>query len=224
MENEMTTTISSGIAAGHCDTWEELRAVQQQHAVDDIGVIVDSGFGAKSDAEVYRQCARFCEFEPQGQGQRPLAMGWMPAKGMPTRKRWRDDSGLWLPYYLRTIDPYSGTADAGQVEMSLFEFSGDFFKDLLDGMRDPKRAQDTGVTWTVHASMATDEYWQHMDAEIKTAVRNKRTGKTVWEWHPRSQRWPNHLLDCEVMQVAIALFYGLLTAQPEEETHGRDNP
>jgi hypothetical protein len=149
-------------------------------------------------------------------------MGWMPAKGMPTRKRWKDTKGLELPYYLRTIDPYSGTAEAGNVEISLFEFASEWFKDVLETMRDPRRSVETGVTWTVPRAMATDEYWRHMDAEIKDAVRNKRTGKTTWCWRQRSARWPNHLLDCEVMQVAAAVFLGLLAIK--EDSDGNAEP
>lgn len=204
---------SHGVAAGSCDTWEDLREIQLKHSVKDVGVVVDSGYGARDDAEVYRSCARFCERIPTETG-RPELIGWMPAKGMPTRRRWKDDAtGLMIPYYMRKIDPYVGTADAGSVAMSLFEFSGDFFKDVLESLRGGKG----GFTWAVSESVATEDYWRHMDAEIKTAVHNKKTGRTTWQWAKRSARWPNHLLDCEVMQVAAATFYGVFTINEEQE-------
>jgi hypothetical protein len=211
------TAASCGIVAGSCETWEDLRDIQVANGVHDVGVVVDSGYGARDDAEVYRTCARFGAIVPQGKDRRPLCLGWMPAKGMPSRRRWRDEKGQHLPYYLRNIDPFSGTGDAGQVDMSLFEFSGDFFKDVLSAMRDPARSKDTRVEWSVSKAMATTEYWRHMDGEVKTEVRNKRNGRTVWEWHLRSDRWPNHLFDCEVQQVAAAMFFGLLSIPMEDK-------
>jgi hypothetical protein len=134
----------------------------------------------------------------------------MPAKGMPGRKRWPDlKTRLMLPYYLRGIDPFCGTADSGRVEMSLFEFSGDFFKDVLDALR--KGAAQT--KWEVSVQMSTDEYWKHMDAEVKEPIYSKQTGRTRFEWRLRAQRWPNHLLDCEVMQVALATYYGMMSVE-----------
>ena len=204
---------SHGIEAGAVDTWEEVRAKQLEHGVEDIGVVVDSGYGARDDAEVYRQCARFCSMVPNARSERMLALGWMPAKGFPSRKRWRDEAtGLQVPYYLRGIDPFIGTSDAGKVEMSLFEFSGDFFKDVLDSLR----RNQSAYKWSVPDSMATEDYWRHMDSNIKMAKANKRTGRVAWEWIKRSAHWPDHLNDCEVMQTAAAMFYGIFN--PEEQT------
>ena len=193
-------TESEGIDAGPLDTIEEVRGKQIEHNIADAAVMLDSGFGAKSDAEIYRNCARFCEAVERNDAL-PLLIGWMPAKGMPSRKTWKDkESGLLLPYYLRGIDPFLGMSEAGQYEMSLFEFAGDYFKDILENMR---KGAD-GWQWKVSADVATDEYWRHMDGEIKVAEFSKRTGRTVHQWKPRSQHWPNHLFDCEVQQVALA--------------------
>lgn len=196
---------SKGVAAGPLDTWEGLRSVQHAHGIPDVCVSVDSGFGAKSDSEVYKNCARFSELEPIGNN-RVMALGWMPSKGMPGRKRWKEpETGLLIPWYLASVDPYIGTAAAGEVTQNLFEFSADFFKDILQAMREKK----AGLTWEVVAEVATEEYWQHLDAEVKTAVFNKITGRTTYEWRKRSSHWPNHLLDCETLQVAFATFHKL---------------
>jgi len=208
---------SHGLEAGSVDTWDDVRTMQQRPGatVDDVGVVVDSGYGARDDAEVYRQCARFCSIVDSGRGGgRPVALGWMPAKGFPSRKRWKEEeSGLLVPYYLRGIDPFMGTAQAGQVEMNLFEFAGDFFKDVLDNLRKGK----AGYKWTVADSVATEEYWRHLDSNIKSAVFNKRTGRTTWSWTKRSKTWPDHILDCEVMQPAVAMFFGLFKLEEINE-------
>lgn len=202
---------STAVSAGPIETWEDIRAIQQAHKVNDVAVVIDSGFGARDDAEVYRNCARFCEAMRTNAG-KPELVGWMPAKGMPTRRRWKhEESGLMIPYYMRKIDPFVGTAQAGQFGMSLFEFAGDAFKDILEMLR----AGRGGYKWSVVDTVATEEYWRHLDAEIKTASFNKNTGKTTYQWRPRSRHWPNHMLDCEVMQVAAATVYKLFTL-PEE--------
>jgi hypothetical protein len=209
---------SEAVFAGSFNSWEEVERIQAQHAVPDVGVLVDSGFGSRSDVDVYSSCVKHCEIVTRTFGQLPSAIGWQPCKGFPSRRRWRDDAtGLWLPYFLRPTDPFLGTANAGQVEILLFEFSADFFKDLLELLR----RQQGPHRWTVGRQIATDVYWQHLDGETKEAVRNPRTGKTSYVWKKRSSHWPNHLFDCEVMQLAGASFYGLLDlGEPEPEPAG----
>ena len=202
---------SEGIAAGSADTWEELRSLQLADGIPDTRVLVDSGWGARSDSDVYKNCARFSELQPLPEN-RAIALGWIPTKGMPGRKRWKDpESGLYVPWYLAPVDPFQGTAGAGQVTMNLLEFTGDFFKDVLANLR----AGKGGHKWKVPESMANEEYWRHMDAEVKTAVLNPRTGRTTYEWRKRSQHWPNHWFDDEVQQVAGASFLRFFNLEGE---------
>jgi hypothetical protein len=67
--------------------------------------------------------------------------------------------------------------------------------------------------------MATDEYWHHMDAEKKDQVYSRKTGRVTHKWRPRTQKWPNHIFDCEVMQVVAAIFFDRLklTSDASEE-------
>lgn len=205
-----TSGHSEAVEAGPLDTWEEIEAVQKSHHIPDVGVFIDSGWGARSDADVYGACMRRCEVVARPSEDfelLPAAIGWQPCKGFPGRKRWKsEDTGLWLPYYLRAMDPFLGTAHAGQVEMSLFEFAGDFFKDILDMMRTRRSPHE----WSVPGSVATETYWRHLDGEIRDTRRNPKTGRTTYAWKKRSTAWPNHLFDCEVMQIAAASFFGLL--------------
>lgn len=201
---------SIGIAAGPLDTWEEVEEAQAKHAVPDAGMIIDSGYGAKSDAEVYRTCARHCVLHGG------FAIGWMPAKGQPSRKRWRNKkTGLYLPWFVTSIDPYIGTSQSGAVSMDLFEFAGDFFKDILEGLRAGRGAN----TWAITPELDNEEYWRHMDGEVKTATRNNKTGYVSYGWQPRSKHWPNHMLDCEVMILAAANYLGLLSTTEQEGTN-----
>lgn len=192
------------VDCGPLDTWEDVKAKQLQHEVLPPHVIVDSGYGARTNAEVYRRCADYGEIyiptEDEDHQQRPRMLGWIPAKGFPGDKRWRDpETSSWVQYYIRQIDPYEGTASAGRVEGILMEFSSDTHRDILEDLRTGR----SGHAWTVLESAANETYWKHMDSHYK------QDG----EWKKRSERWPDHMNDCEIMQVVAARFYRVFSTE-----------
>jgi hypothetical protein len=130
--------------------------------------------------------------------------GWLAAKGFPSRKRWRAKTGEMLPYRLHAYDPFHGTADQGKYGDYLFEFSGDYFLDLLELLRSGKAPE----TWAVAEGAADKEYWRHMEGKMRDSDGN---------WVKRSRRWPDHLADCEKMQVAFAYYLGLLRGAPQAD-------
>ena len=217
------------ISAGSCDDWADIEAVQKFHKVRDVGVFIDSGFGAKSDAEVYRVCAQHGEICRQDKTYKghatfglPVSVGWNPCKGFEESKRWKEtETGLMLPYTLRSTDPYLGTSDAGKLMINLLEFSAEFFKDILASLR----AGKGGFKWTVCdtsfrqvigenvTSCAMDIYWRHMDGQVKAMVQNKFTGKVSYQWVRRNKHWPDHMYACEYMQIAAASLLGLLPVE-----------
>lgn len=194
--------------AGHLDTWDDVRAKQLEHSIPDACVVVDSGDKTKGTGDsVYVQCARFSTIcPPRAKGSKPTLIGWTPSKGMPGHKRWRNSEGVYVPYYIRAIDPYDGTSRAGAVEIGLFEFSGDFFKDILDSMR-KKRGS---TVWSVEKAIATEEWWKHLDAEHKAKFFSRKTRRAEEMWIKKSRHWPNHLLDCVVGATAYAAYGGKL--------------
>lgn len=195
---------SRAIDAGPLDTWHDVREKQRQHGVQDTHVVIDSGYDAPS---VYAECLRWGRFFRRD-GRVPLWVGWMPAKGMP-RRGWRNPkSGVDEPFYLRGIDPRVGdnAGRQGNLELKLLEFGTDTTKDILERLRKGK----TGTRWEVAERVATPDYWRHLDCEQKVARLSAATGRTTWTWLPRSSKWPNHMADCEVMQVAAALFFNRL--------------
>ena len=196
---------SQGIEAGPLDSWQdvELRQKAPENNIKDVCCAMESGFGARSEHEVYFECARHGTFVDRPD-KRPLHIGWIATKGMPGRKRWRNEDGLLMPYALRPIDPFYGRSGGGVVEMNLLEFSADFFKDILESLRQGKG----GHKWTVLESCSTEVYWHHLDSEVKKAVFNKMTGKVVHQWCPRSKYWPNHLHYCETMQLVQQTMFG----------------
>lgn len=195
---------SRAIDAGSADTWQDIRDKQLQHGVQDVHVIIDSGYDAPT---VYAECLRYGRFIART-GRVPLFVGWMPSKGMP-RRGWRNSkTGLDEPFYLRGIDPRVGDNAGGQnrLELKLLEFGTDTTKDILERLRKGK----TGTRWEVSEKVAGPEYWRHLDCENKVPRLSSATGRTTWTWLPRSSKWPNHMADCEVLQIAAAIFHNRL--------------
>lgn len=207
---------SEAIDAGSLDTWDDVAAKQKEHGVDDRRVIIDSGFGAKSDSQVYRTCAEHSDVwvhngRPVSVGGLCGIIGWRPCKGIAGRRRWPDKAtGTDQPYMIRAIDPFIGTVKQGKFGMELFEFSSDLFADVLHELGENKRT----FKWTVSERAGTQDYWSHWDSEVKAWVFTKGKTKGVWTWRLRAPKWPNHLRDCEKMQVAAATLLGLLTIDP----------
>jgi len=91
-----------------------------------------------------------------------------------------------------------------------FQFAGDLFLSLLNGLRKgPEKA--AGLRWELvelpcgpemPGAVRVDEvtYRRHLDAKRCEPRAARR--RVVWEWTKRSSRWPDHLLDCEVTQIA----------------------
>lgn len=159
---------SEAIAAGHCDTWDELREIPGRFGVGkgltyaNAGVMIDSGFGAYENAEVMRNCfamaTQFLWRNPSTKEfvnyERPdyqpfAADGWLPCKGFPSRKRWTD-TGVSLPWRMHVDDPFKGTSEAGQYRHYVFEYAAEFFMDKLADLR----GQRSGYLWAVAKDMA----------------------------------------------------------------------
>lgn len=173
---------SEGIVAGHCDSFDELAAIQKSNGVPDVSVTVDSGYDTNS---VYEACSAHGEMI-QG-----YILGWRPTKGA-GKRTWRNDRKLEVPYFGKYIDPMGGTTRAGQGVLELFHFSDHYYEFILSALRDPKRG--LGYRWAVSQQMdkATfgdgSTYWRHLDAHIFDGQSFKKRYKTV----------PDHLLDCEI--------------------------
>lgn len=220
---------SEGVQCGMADTVDELRAVQIAQGIPDAGVLIDSGYGAMREAEIYRECVRFGELRPRRTGF-PIHIGWMPCKGFPKLKRWplevKNAQGKLIarhsvPYYLRAMDPFRGTTESGKIEMSLFEFSSKYYEDILASLRNSKLKH--GYTWGVSKEMDAAKfddgttYWKHMDGHILKRIENKFTGLAREEYCQRHRDWPDHLLDCEISQVAAAHFFEFFNPEIERK-------
>lgn len=200
---------SRAVDAGSLETWQDLRDKQLEHGVADTHVCIDSGYDA---ATVYAECLRYGKMVARP-NKIPLFVGWLPSKGQP-RRGWRDNrTQVEVPFFLRGIDPRVGSQSGGKLELKLLEFATDTNKDILERLRRGHVAQ----RWEVADKVAVHEYWRHMDAEHKMARLSASNGRTTYTWLPRNLKWPNHLFDCEVQQIALALFHNRLRLNPNEQ-------
>ncbi len=190
--------LSRVIDFGNCDTWEECADVQEALKITDNHVGVDSG---KFAEEVYEVCLRHGKLASPP-GRIPVFVGWTPMKGFGDRQRWTDKAtGLQMPFFLS-----SAPLPHRRFRLPLLEFSGGMIKDMLWRMRRGK----TKHRLEFSKQAATDEFFRHLDGEVRRQVLSKETRRLEWQWRPRSANWPNHGLDCMCEQVAMALFHKVL--------------
>ncbi len=191
------------VAWGAAWNWEELATVQARHGVENKRVFLDSGHAATT---VYEQCIRHAEPIETANG--VVYVGWTPCKGFSGRQHWQM-SGERKLYNLT----FAAAAMRDDVRLPLLEFAVNPIKDLLLALRRKR----TAIRWEVPGDVANEVYWKHLDAEQLREVANPRTGAVRLEWVLRNKRTPNHLLDCEVMQIAAAIMLRVLTIDPTEQ-------
>lgn len=200
---------STAIDCGSAETIEELDEIQKRHEVADERVVIDSGFGARTDIEVYRLCAE--RGQPQNGGPPQFILGWIAAKGQEGNKQWRDEeTGAQVPVVLTNVDPFVGTSRGGQFLVGLMQFSADKIKDIHAMLI------ERGLFRASERVMASEEYNMHNRAEVRAVI--VRKNKTRWGWMKRHHTIPDHLRDCEIMQVAFAMLLGLLDAGTEKHS------
>jgi hypothetical protein len=154
-----------------------------------------------------------------------MHIGWIPWEGQ--KGDWRkvdEEEGTSRPWGLSRY----GVPLSRRVGYNLhsFQFAGDFFLSLLSRFRKgPDHAG--GLRWElvpfpcgpeVQGAHRVDEetYRRHLDAKRyePRAVRRR----VVWEWVKRSSRWPDHLLDCEIAQIAWAALFNRLPMAKEDDS------
>ena len=59
-----------------------------------------------------------------------------------------------------------------------------------------------------------DLYWRHLDSHVLRPQAN-RAGRIKHVWVKRNQKWPDHLHDCEIMQLAMVMLWNDLVTSSE---------
>lgn len=210
-----------------CDDWVTLERIQRAHGILDHHVCIDS---RHNPDEVREQCLA------HGKAVRGMSVGWTPWDGQ--RADWRhvdERTGQSHPWGLSRYGvplprPYP-------IRLHSLNFAGDFFWLILQRLRKgPERAG--GLRWELSefpcglqidgAEVVNEEtYRRHLDAKLQKPRAVRR--KVVFEVEKRSSKWPDHLLDCEIAQIAWATLHGrfprvdnevkLTEPQSEDATH-----
>jgi len=184
--------------AGTVDEWDRIRERQVDLGVDDHRVLIDSGYDSMN---VYSRCFAWGKLSPGGPGQKPIHIGWTPAKGRDGTATWKDKAKQPRVYGMG----WAAAADQTR-RLPLIEFAADAALDILTTLRAGEK-RSHGIRWEVPAPAAHDAYWDQLDAKRKVTRYAARTGKVIHEWQKRSRRAPDHYLDCEVMQVIAAMVH-----------------
>jgi hypothetical protein len=106
----------------------------------------------------------------------------------------------------RFYSPIKRAAVPGGQARYMF-WASDPVKDVLASLR-------AGGGWQVPADVG-DDYVRQLRGETKRERINKTTGRSEWRW---VKVGPNHYLDCEAMQVAVALALQILPSPEPVKT------
>lgn len=186
------------VEAFTCNEWEEMRAHQLRLGVPDHRVAIDCKHMGE---EVYSNCSKWgVRTVTQGQSRH---VGWLPMQGREKTAKWTDKHTGKKTIYGFEDCPLSHK----KFILRRLEFASQPALDILARLRSGK-AQ--GFRWELTEDGATQEYFRHLDSKVRVPRAVGRTGRVTWEWEKRSERWPDHWLDCEIEQVVLSLYFRIL--------------
>lgn len=180
---------------GFAHTWDQMREIQQKESLPDRFVHCDCGY--RPD-EVYQRCASW---------------GWIAFRGRPedyfihSRKLDRPVRRYFSE--MRLVDPAIGTDQQGRRRRAIEIMWADTpVKDILARLFGGK-----GIYFGVPRDVP-QFYMNHMASERKSVVET-RGNREIRRWVRLGKR-PNHLWDCEAMQIVFALIKGPLRMASEQ--------
>jgi hypothetical protein len=165
---------------GRVNTTEQIEEVRRHFAVEPQLTFQDAQFDT---AHVYEDCVRY---------------GWTALHGS------GDDSFPTVKANGQKVYRFYSSIKQTQVPGGYARYmfwASDPVKDMLAAL-----IAGTSHRWEVAADVG-DDYQRHLRGEAKKERVSKATGRSEWRWHKTG---PNHMWDCEAMQVAVALALQIL--------------
>lgn len=141
--------------------------------------------------EVYEFCSRFPEV-------------CRPCKGSSKRMN--------TPYSVNSIDK------DGYGGLKLIMVDGHYYKDVIHSRM--KRDPSEPGSWSLFRG-CPQEYVDHITAEQKVLVQDRKTGKITEEWQKIASGVDNHMLDCAVYNAACAELAQVRYLVPENQLQPR---
>jgi hypothetical protein len=155
-------------------------------------------------------------YPPEGGLRKPMIIGWLPLKGRETGARFTAKTGTVHPFGLST-----SSSMRTDVVQPLLVFDTEHLRDTLSRLRKGDIDREWGICPTPPvleaegAYLADQElYWRHLDSHQLRPVAN-RAGRIKHVWTKRNQKWPDHLHDCEIMQLAMVMLWNDLVQAAE---------
>jgi hypothetical protein len=127
---------------------------------------------------------------------------YIPAKGEDRADGYGVKVGQTLRKAISVLKPY-------RRGWFLMLFSSPAAQDVLEWLRGGR-----GPAWSI-ASDASEEYKAHLDAHRKVVKRSALTGRENYIWKQIGRR-PNHMLDCELMILALAEYGNIIKPKLED--------
>jgi phage terminase large subunit GpA-like protein len=181
------------VEEGQLMTWGDIEAKSQEYGLDRLrrvgGVmarLVVIDSGYHAD-EVLDYCAR---------------AKCIPAKGEDRPQGYGLKVGQVVRRAISVLKPW-------RRNWCLLLFSSPGAQDVLEWLRSGR-----GPAWTVAAD-ASQDYLASLDSHVKRERRSMMTGRTTYVWKHIKSR-PDHKLDCELMQLALAELGGVIKPKSEE--------
>ena len=182
---------SIGIYEGKITAWENIKQVQEKYDIDDRFVFIDS------------------RYRPD-----EVAKWRMKLHDQKTPKMWNMIMGenakgyrvkLGKRIMLRTFSSMISATTQSGVPYRFFKFSNLRAKDMLAAFM-----RGDGPYYGIESDHSP-QYAKQMQSETKKMFGND------WRWVPIKEHYPNHLWDCEVMQIVAACVSGCLIGTFDEE-------
>jgi hypothetical protein len=173
---------------GKVSTTEQAETIRQHFGVEPQLCFQDAQF---STAHVYEDCIRY---------------GWTALHGS------GDDSFVHIRPNGQKIQKFHSSIKQTQVPGGYARYmfwASDPVKDVLAAL-----VAGNSHPWECGADHG-EEYARHLRGEVKRERISKSTGRSEWRW---TKTGPNHMWDCEAMQVAVALALNLLPSPDKVDT------
>lgn len=176
-------------------TEETIRGLQLQLKIRDKLVFQDAHY---EPGPVYDTCAKWGWTALHGSGQDGF-LHFKPGAKKPMKK-------FYSPWKIASA-PSGGKA-------SYVSWSNEGIKDCLSQLR------ARGTPYWEFPVDVSQEWLAQMNSEVKRERINSKTKKLKMEWVKLK---PNHLWDCEAMQVAVAMMVEILRVDPPDEDKASSN-
>jgi len=172
---------------GRIDSRASLRLLQKRYKVADQCVAQDRGY---RPADVDHDCAEF---------------GWRSMRGYGRRTWALKDEASGQVINFPFSEPHVSDFRGGDV--FFYNFSGDYFKDVLQTALEGKG----DLRWELPQDV-NPLYLEHLKGESKIEIR-----AGVWEWREVKHNAPNHGLDTSAMMLCMGTIAGILRYTPPKE-------